>query len=435
MLRAAGARNLHAEFWGITGPCPALTALRDMSGGTHIVPPGTERTAAAWRGARALEADVVMVLETDPGRGPVGEVEVRELTDPDEAFWVWYRGTRQEFGVEFTDPVVDQLVHRDQVISHPAGLRWFVGYVDRTMAGFTSLLSLERVGYLDNVLTLPAYRRRGVASATVRAALRASLGGGDRIVHLLAEEGSAPARLYDRLGFRVRHRVESFNRRLRPEPIDHTGPGERRRRRPDRSGRRPSGGSRPRAAPPGGRSIRTARARRSARPVGSPHPMRGLERPGPGQPPGLREPVDRASVRGQHHRRRGPPIRRRRPGDDPMAAWDGSATPAIAAVSGPGAMHRVVHLSFGDARDPSTPHSSSPTTSSTAGTWPGPSGGRDARSGPGDGVHRVVRPGGEGLPQERGHRPTAPGPAGGLTPDHPLGDVRSDGLSDRSPDR
>ncbi len=36
-------------------------------------------------------------------------------------------------------------------------------------------------------------------------------------------------------------------------------------------------------------------------------------------------------------------------GDDPRAAYDGSAVGALDAVAGPGAMERTVHLSFGDA--------------------------------------------------------------------------------------
>jgi uncharacterized protein (TIGR03086 family) len=35
-------------------------------------------------------------------------------------------------------------------------------------------------------------------------------------------------------------------------------------------------------------------------------------------------------------------------GDDPVGAWDAAAPAAIAAVNDPGAMDRIVHLSFGD---------------------------------------------------------------------------------------
>jgi predicted GNAT family acetyltransferase len=74
------------------------------------------------------------------------------------------------------------------------------------------------VGYLDNVVTMPPFRRRGVASATVTAAVGASLGSGDRHVFLLAEKDGDPQRLYERLGFRVRSPIESFTRLLGEDP-------------------------------------------------------------------------------------------------------------------------------------------------------------------------------------------------------------------------
>ena len=72
----------------------------------------------------------------------------------------------------------------------------------------------DGVGYLDGVVTLPPFRRRSVASATVTAAVGASVANGDALVHLLAEEAGDPQRLYERLGFAVAGRVESFTRPL-----------------------------------------------------------------------------------------------------------------------------------------------------------------------------------------------------------------------------
>jgi ribosomal protein S18 acetylase RimI-like enzyme len=83
-------------------------------------------------------------------------------------------------------------------------------------AGYTSLLSSEGVGYLDNVVTMPPFRRRGVATGTVIAAVRSSLRSGDDRVFLLAERGGNAQRLYERLGFRVRSQIESYTRPLSP---------------------------------------------------------------------------------------------------------------------------------------------------------------------------------------------------------------------------
>jgi ribosomal protein S18 acetylase RimI-like enzyme len=210
---AAGARGDHVEFWESTVSCPALFELRALVAAEPSSDQAEPDDGSFW----ALEPDVVMVYEGPPEAGFEPQAEVRELHDADEDFWAWYQTTRRSWGEEFTDRVVDQLTARDREVLHPAGLRWFVGYLDGAKVGFASLLSLAGVGYLDNVVTLAEARRRGVASATVTAAVRASLDGGDRAVFLLAEEGGAPQRLYERLGFRVRARVESFHAGPRAE--------------------------------------------------------------------------------------------------------------------------------------------------------------------------------------------------------------------------
>jgi predicted GNAT family acetyltransferase len=86
--------------------------------------------------------------------------------------------------------------------------------VGEEIAGFVGLLSLDGIGYLDSVVTLPSFRRRGVATAGVLHVVRESLDGGDRLVHLLADEDDAPQRLYERLGFRTRARVRSATTKL-----------------------------------------------------------------------------------------------------------------------------------------------------------------------------------------------------------------------------
>jgi ribosomal protein S18 acetylase RimI-like enzyme len=196
-LRQAGARHEHVEFWNPDEDSPALAQLRRSEG--------------------RRRPDVEMAYDASPPGSIVGDVKVAEIDDPDEAFLAWYRSARNEFDEPLSDQVLDQLLRRDVEVFLPMGLRWLVGYVDGEPAGYTGLLSASGVGYLDGVVTLPAYRRRGVASATVLAAVEASLASGDRVVHLLAERGGAPQRLYERLGFRVVSHVESFTQPLPPE--------------------------------------------------------------------------------------------------------------------------------------------------------------------------------------------------------------------------
>jgi len=197
-LRRAGALYEHVEFWETGNDSPALDEFR--------------------RVGQRPDPDVVMVFEgSKPAPSPTGDPAVEELTEPDASFWAWYRESLREFGTELlSDDVLDQLVARTRKVFLPCGLRWFVGRIDGQRAGYTSLLALEGVGYLDNVVTMPSARRRGVATATVTAAVRSSLGSGDRHVFLLAERGGAPQNLYERLGFRVRSQVESYTRPLSP---------------------------------------------------------------------------------------------------------------------------------------------------------------------------------------------------------------------------
>jgi ribosomal protein S18 acetylase RimI-like enzyme len=201
-LRQAGATHEHIEIWDASRDSPAYRQLR------------AERPVPGVRPSSA--PDVVMVFDpaSEPHRARPSEVVVQEITDPDEDFWAWYRGTRSQFGEELPEPVVDQLVRRDREVYAPAGERWFAGLVGGELAGFTSLLSSARVGYLDNVVTMPEFRRKGVATATVVGAMRGSLEVGDELVHLLAEKGASPQSLYERLGFRVVAEVESFTRPL-----------------------------------------------------------------------------------------------------------------------------------------------------------------------------------------------------------------------------
>ena len=191
-LDASSAAYEHVEFWD---PEEAMPALQEM------------RSTAEHR-----DPDVVMVNDgMEPAPNPA-DLTVEEVLDPEQSFWAWYRETKNEFGNRLSDAVEDQMVRRDREVHRPAGMRWFVSTIDGRRAGFAALFSLAGVGYIESVVTMPRYRRRGVATATVARAARESFEAGDSLVHLLAEKGGSPQRLYERLGFRVVAEVESFTR-------------------------------------------------------------------------------------------------------------------------------------------------------------------------------------------------------------------------------
>jgi GNAT superfamily N-acetyltransferase len=196
-VRRAGASFEHIEFWA-QPESPALRLLRREVG--------------------RKDPDLDLVFEGPVPRAPDPGLEIREIAEPDDRFLDWYRSSRVEFGGGLSDEVLDQLLSRDLLVFLPAGMRWFVAYVDDVPAGFTTLISLAGAGYLDGVITMPPFRRRGIATATVTAATRASLSRGDAIVHLLAEEKGRARRLYERLGFRAWSKADSFTRGLPGPP-------------------------------------------------------------------------------------------------------------------------------------------------------------------------------------------------------------------------
>ena len=184
----------HVEFWDPPDPCPAL---EDIAAGSD------ERN---W--------DVDMVLEADSTLEPSLEIEIKEVDPADPKVWPIFITTQRMYGDDLDDDVVEQMNRRFLDVVVPAGLTMFAAFVDHEIAGFVNLLSLQRIGYLDAVVTLPSFRRRGVATTAVMRVVERSLDRGDRLVHLLADEGGAPQRLYERLGFRVRARVGSATKRL-----------------------------------------------------------------------------------------------------------------------------------------------------------------------------------------------------------------------------
>jgi GNAT superfamily N-acetyltransferase len=201
VLRWAMAPSEHVELWELDDDAPLRAEL------------------AAWN--QTTSGDVDMVFEGPMDALPDEATEgfaVGETAHPTAEFLRWYRASRNQFGDPLAGDVLDQMLARDLEVFLPLGMRWFVAWRDGQPIGYSSLLSLAGVGYLDGVMTMPQFRRRGVATATIAAAIRASAATGDEAVHLLADGEGRPRRLYERLGFRVRGHVESCTRPLDPEP-------------------------------------------------------------------------------------------------------------------------------------------------------------------------------------------------------------------------
>jgi GNAT superfamily N-acetyltransferase len=84
------------------------------------------------------------------------------------------------------------------------GGEWFAAITRRGEVIGSLLLRRDRgVGFIADVGTAPAWRRRGIAPALVAAASAWSQGHGCALVGLTARRDEAPRRIYEDLGFRV----------------------------------------------------------------------------------------------------------------------------------------------------------------------------------------------------------------------------------------
>jgi ribosomal protein S18 acetylase RimI-like enzyme len=143
--------------------------------------------------------------------GPLPDADsnhrVEEIEHPDAAFWGRQRLAYREFDVTDAKAVEQMLVWERQVLL-PFGKRWFAVQKDSDMVGFGALITHSGAAYVDNMVTLPGFRRRGIAEAIVRRILREAQDAKIRHTFLFAD-APGPIRLYERLGFRQIARVAS----------------------------------------------------------------------------------------------------------------------------------------------------------------------------------------------------------------------------------
>src|SRR5262245_17506065 len=120
-----------------------------------------------------LERLVVMPYRRAPDRAP-DLVAVAEVGH-DDLRPVWEAGLRAEPAFRGRDDVVEQLLAHKRVIADSVPTRYFAAVADGEIASYCELYSREGVAQIESVMTLPAHRNRGLASAVVLRALAASL--------------------------------------------------------------------------------------------------------------------------------------------------------------------------------------------------------------------------------------------------------------------
>jgi predicted GNAT family acetyltransferase len=111
------------------------------------------------------------------------------------------------------EEVVRQLVAMRAALAEAMPVtRFFIGASDGVDAAVTTLYSDGVIAQIEDVATLRHYRRRGLARATVSAAIDAALEMGHRLVFIIADDDDWPKELYRRLGFDAIGRAWAFTR-------------------------------------------------------------------------------------------------------------------------------------------------------------------------------------------------------------------------------
>jgi len=155
----------------------------------------------AFRGREdwTVDREVLMVLRRDRDR-PAEPGLAREVAE--DEIRALQRLTYAETGEGAEGMVMDYIegMHRALAASAPV-TRFFVGAADGVDACTTTLYSDGRLAQIEDVSTLTAHRGRGLARATISAAIDAAQAMGPEMIYLWADADGTPRELYAKLGF------------------------------------------------------------------------------------------------------------------------------------------------------------------------------------------------------------------------------------------
>lgn len=146
-----------------------------------------------------VEATIYMIWRGETGRRARSEVRETALTGCEDL--------RRELIVaglppesEKAEETAEQLLEMDRRFSAAAAGRWFVAPAGDP-ASACCLFSGNGIGQVEEVITLPTARGRGLAQAAILAAIAASQEAGHRVTFLGADANDWPRLMYEKLGF------------------------------------------------------------------------------------------------------------------------------------------------------------------------------------------------------------------------------------------
>jgi ribosomal protein S18 acetylase RimI-like enzyme len=162
-----------------------------------------------------INRDVFLLLRSEPDRPAAADIAVRCEPLPAALRKALLREDDDlQKQPESLERLVEQLLQLEQRQSAVGGDRWYVADADGEPASATRLLARGGIGQIEDVATLASARNRGLARATVLAAVNASVAEGNELTFVIADADDWPLKLYERLGFESIGAFRSF--RLRP---------------------------------------------------------------------------------------------------------------------------------------------------------------------------------------------------------------------------
>lgn len=132
--------------------------------------------------------------------------DVREV-DRETLVPLWLEGMRAG---GMGEEEARQVAAAKSVNERASRVQYFAAFLDGRPASYCELYSVDGVGQVEAVLTLPEHRGRGLASAVVLHAAAVSRRAGHMLTFLVAEENDWPKELYLKLGFEAAGRIWDF---------------------------------------------------------------------------------------------------------------------------------------------------------------------------------------------------------------------------------
>ncbi|MFP5299092.1 MAG: GNAT family N-acetyltransferase, partial [Actinomycetota bacterium] len=97
--------------------------------------------------------------------------------------------------------VSEQLANSRRCLLQAADITFLVSRIERQIAGWCEVYVRDSVVQVENVMTFPEFRNRGIASSLVNAGLRLGYSAGADLGFLIADDEDWPKLLYSKLGF------------------------------------------------------------------------------------------------------------------------------------------------------------------------------------------------------------------------------------------